>query len=60
MRPTRGRSPNCAQLAPRQVAAQARIARGALEMVLDLLGWSEEPAISRCLDRLIQLEEGQR
>ena len=60
MKPTRGRRPNCAQPAPRQVAAQARIARGALELVLDLLGWSEEPGISRCLDRLIQLEEGQR
>ena len=60
MRPTRGRSPNCAQPAPRKVAAKARIARGALELMLDLLGWSEEPAISRCLDRVIQLEEGQR
>ena len=60
MKPTRGRRPNCGHPGPRQVAVQARIARGALELVLDLLGWSEEPAISRCLDRLIQIEEGQR
>jgi hypothetical protein len=41
------------------LTAAAKKARAELEAVLDLLEWPEEPAISRCLDRLVQLEEGE-
>lgn len=39
------------------VAAAARRARGALEDLLELLGWSGERALSLAIDRLVQLEE---
>jgi len=42
------------------VAAAAKRARGAIEDLLELLGWGEEPALSRAIDRLIQLEEGKQ
>ena len=41
------------------VAAAAQKARAAIEEVLDLIGWSEERALSLAMDRLVQLEEGQ-
>lgn len=40
------------------VAAAARKALAAIEELLDLLGWGEEPALSRAMDRLVQLKEG--
>lgn len=42
------------------VAAAAKLARGAIEDLLDLLGWGEERALSLALDRLVQLEESSR
>jgi hypothetical protein len=42
------------------LAAAAKKARGAIEDLLDALGWSEEVALSRAIDRLIQLEESSR
>lgn len=41
-----------------RIAQAAREARCAIEDLLVLLGWGEEPALSRAIDRLIQLEEG--
>jgi hypothetical protein len=38
--------------------AAGKKARGAIEEVLDLLGWGEERALSLALDRLLQIEEG--
>ncbi len=38
---------------PSEIAA----ARAALEAVLQLLGWPHELALSRAIDRLVQLEE---
>ena len=40
------------------MTAAARNAQAALEHLLDLLDWGEEPALSRAMDRLVQLEEG--
>jgi len=40
------------------VAAAAKKARGAIEDLLDRLGWAEERALSLAMDRLLQLEEG--
>ncbi len=39
------------------IRAAAKRARAAIEEVLELLGWSEERALSLALDRLLQLEE---
>jgi hypothetical protein len=50
----------CGQPSAQQVAAQARLARGAVELLLDRLGWPSEPALSHAIDRLIVLEEPQR
>jgi hypothetical protein len=41
------------------VAAAAKKVRAAIEELLDLLGWGEESALSRAMDRLVELEEGQ-
>jgi hypothetical protein len=47
----------CGQPTSRQIEAQAELARGALEILLDRIGWGEEPAFSRAIDRLVQLKE---
>ncbi len=48
---------HCGQPTRQQIAAQAQLARGALELVLDRLGWPPEPALSAALDRLLVLTE---
>jgi hypothetical protein len=46
---------------PEPIAHLAKVARGALEAVLDRLDWpASELAFHRCIDRLIQLEESDR
>ncbi len=42
---------------PSEIAAAAAGARVALEALLQLLGWPHELALSRGIDRLVQLEE---
>ena len=49
----------CGQPTRQQIAAQAQLARGALELVLDRLSWPTESALSAAIDRLLLLiEEG--
>lgn len=47
----------CGQPSRQQIAVQAQLARGALEIVLDRLGWPAEPALSAAIDRLVILAE---
>jgi len=42
------------------IATAAREAKAALERLLDLLKWRPEPALSRAIDRLVQLSEPER
>jgi hypothetical protein len=50
---------HCGQPTRQQIAAQAQLARGALELLLDRLGspWPTEPALSAAIDRLVMLAE---
>lgn len=48
---------HCGQPTPQQIAAQAQLARGGLELVLDRLGWPPEPALSAAIDRLVVIAE---
>lgn len=47
----------CGQPTRQQIAAQAQLARWAIELVLDRLSWPTEPALSAAVDRLIALVE---
>jgi hypothetical protein len=40
------------------IADAARTARAALEQLLHLRGWPDDPVLSRAVDRCLQLEEG--
>jgi len=48
----------CGQPTRQQIAASARFARGAIELLLERLGWPPEPALSLAVDRLVTIEEG--
>ena len=48
---------HCGQPTRQQIAAQAQHTKGALELLLDRLGWPSEPALSLAIDRLVQLTE---
>jgi hypothetical protein len=48
---------HCGQPTRQQIAAQAQHTKGALELLLDRLGWPSDPALSRAIDRLTLLIE---
>ena len=47
-------------ISPALCRAAARHARGALELLLQLREWAPDPALSRAIDRLVELEEEPR
>ncbi len=53
----RPRCLHCGQPTREQIAAQAQLARAAIELCLDRLGWASDVALSRAVDRLLALEE---
>ena len=48
---------SCGQPTRAQVASQAELARGALEVLLDRLGWPHDPVLSAAVDRLVELTQ---
>ena len=51
---------HCGQPNRQQITAQAQLAIGAVELVLDRLGWPAEPALSLAVDRLHELAQQSR